>query len=75
MKYLASNDNEEYAIDEISLLCEVGCDFTLNSKNTEMLNNIMNYVRTLPSDQNFMNELGESFVTLIHKYVAEFSEK
>lgn len=71
--FIALNDNQEYNADEVSLVCEVGCNFTINSKNTEVLNRVLDYVKTLPNDDRFMIELGESFVTLVHKYVSEFS--
>lgn len=75
MKYLqASNDNKEYNSDEVSLVCEVACNFTINSKNAEVLSNIIEYVRNLPNDNNFMTELGESFVELVHKHVEDFQK-
>lgn len=74
MKYLASNDNIEHSADEISLICEVGCNFQINSQNREFLASVMEYVKTLPNDEDFMVELGESFVTLVHKYVSEYSQ-
>jgi hypothetical protein len=76
MKYLlASNDNKEYGSDEVSLVCEVACNFTINSKNTEVLAGIIEYVRSLPNDTNFMTELGERFVELVHKHVEDFQNE
>jgi DNA polymerase III sliding clamp (beta) subunit (PCNA family) len=76
MKYLqASNDNKEYDSDDISLVCEVACNFTINSKNTEVLADIIEYVRSLPNDTNFMTELGDSFVELVYKHIENFQNE
>lgn len=71
MKYIVSNDNQEYVADEVSLVCEIGCDFTLKSGNQKTLDDIIGYVRTLPNDEHFMAELGTNFINLVHKYVSE----
>lgn len=75
MKHLqASNDNKEYSSDDVSLVCEVACNFAVNSNNDILLKNIIEYIRSLPNDANFMTELGEYFVELVNKHARNFQK-
>lgn len=64
------NTNKEYITDNVSVTCEVSCDFEIMHTDADNLKAISSFVEKLPLDEAFMNELGVIFVKLVERYVA-----